>query len=191
MINKIKLREAVEETKIGIKLGKMGMNLLSQTGKENRKIAQNALQILVDTANSVLNDELVKAKPSMSQKELIKIILKVAMAHHDDISKQDEDNACEAADTILAGISKKQEVSFDKEKTAILNELVNGTGKKQEVDIEIICEKVHKTYCKYHLEHKGEEYWTKGDYSKLTEEGKEYDRRIVRAVLEALGTGKK
>ena len=31
---------------------------------------------------------------------------------------------------ILAGISKKQEVSFDKEKTAILNELVNGTGKK-------------------------------------------------------------
>jgi len=53
-------------------------------------------------------------------------------------------------------------------------------------DIEIICEKVHKAYCKYHLENKGTEYWTKGDYSKLTEEGKEYDRRTVRAVLDAL-----
>jgi hypothetical protein len=26
----------------------------------------------------------------------------------------------------------------------------------------------------------------KGDYSKLTEEGKEYDRRTVRAVLDAI-----
>jgi hypothetical protein len=59
----------------------------------------------------------------------------------------------------------------------------------EEIDIEDICEKVHKAYCKYHLEHKGEEYWTKGDYSKLTEEGKEYDRRTVRAVLEAIGIG--
>ena len=54
------------------------------------------------------------------------------------------------------------------------------------IDIEAVCEKVHKAYCKYHLENKGIEYWTKGDYSKLTEEGKEYDRRTVKAVLEAL-----
>jgi 3-keto-L-gulonate-6-phosphate decarboxylase len=52
-----------------------------------------------------------------------------------------------------------------------------------EDSIEKICEQVHKAYCKYHLEHKGTEYWTGGDYSKLTEEGKEYDRRTVRAVL--------
>ena len=32
---------------------------------------------------------------------LINIILKVAMQHHDDISKQDEDAACDAADDIL------------------------------------------------------------------------------------------
>lgn len=56
----------------------------------------------------------------------------------------------------------------------------------EDIDIESICEKVHQAYCKYHLENKGIEYWTKGDYSKLTEEGKEYDRRIVRAVLKAI-----
>ena len=54
------------------------------------------------------------------------------------------------------------------------------------IDVESICEKVHKAYCKYHLENKGTEYWTKGDYSLLTEEDKEYDRRTVRAVLDAL-----
>ena len=125
---------------------------------------------------------------SANREELIKIIEEIyGHCKHPDGEQCSE----KLADLILAGISKKKEVSFDKEKTAILNELVNGTGKKQEVDIEIICEKVHKAYCKYRLEHKGEEYWTKGDYSKLTEEGKEYDRRTVRAVLEALGTGKK
>jgi hypothetical protein len=63
-------------------------------------------------------------------------------------------------------------------------------------DIEAVCEQVHKAYCKYHLEHKGVEYWTKGDYSKLNEDGKEYDRRTVRAVLDHIadmveGEGKK
>jgi hypothetical protein len=38
--------------------------------------------------------------------QLIDIILKVAMKHYDDISKQDEDAACDAADEIL-----KQHVS--------------------------------------------------------------------------------
>ena len=61
---------------------------------------------------------------------------------------------------------------------------------EQEIDIEMICEKVHQAYCKYHLENKGTEYWTKGDYSKLNEDGKEYDRRTVRAVLDALNEGK-
>ncbi len=58
-------------------------------------------------------------------------------------------------------------------------------------EIEKICESVHKAYCKYHLEHKGTEYWTKGDYSKLNEEGKEYDRRTVKAVIEAISKAEK
>lgn len=55
-----------------------------------------------------------------------------------------------------------------------------------EFNIEKICEAVHKAYCKYHIEHKGKEYWTKGDYNKLNEEGKEYDRRTVKAVLKEI-----
>jgi len=40
-------------------------------------------------------------EPDLREK-LINTILKVAMAHHDDISKQDEDRACDAADQILS-----------------------------------------------------------------------------------------
>lgn len=54
------------------------------------------------------------------------------------------------------------------------------------IDMEAVCEKVHKAYCKYKKEETGEEYWTKGDYSLLKDEGKEYDRRTVRAVLKAI-----
>ena len=35
------------------------------------------------------------------REKLIDIILKVAMQHHDDISRSDEDSACDAADEIL------------------------------------------------------------------------------------------
>ena len=52
--------------------------------------------------------------------------------------------------------------------------------------IEDLSEKVHKAYCEYCKEVKGEEYWTKGDYSKLKDIVKEADRYTVRAVLEAL-----
>lgn len=52
--------------------------------------------------------------------------------------------------------------------------------------VEQLSEKVHKAYCVYCKEVKGKEYWTKGDYSKLTEVVKEADRYTVRAVLEAL-----
>ena len=38
---------------------------------------------------------------------LIDVILKVAMQHHDDISKADEDAACDAADEILGSIKQK------------------------------------------------------------------------------------
>lgn len=57
------------------------------------------------------------------------------------------------------------------------------------VDIERISEAVHKSYCKqYKIKH-GKEYWTGGDYSKLDEETKEFDRATVRAVIKALEVG--
>ena len=58
--------------------------------------------------------------------------------------------------------------------------------KLESVDIETICEQVHQAYCIYHKERTGEDYWTKGDYSLLKEDGKEYDRRTVKAVLRAI-----
>ena len=57
--------------------------------------------------------------------KLIEIILKVAMAHHDDISKQDEDGAGEAADTIIAHLKidtekvKNKMCPYCKDKMAI------------------------------------------------------------------------
>lgn len=57
---------------------------------------------------------------------------------------------------------------------------------KTNPDIERISEAVHKAYCEQYKKKHGKEYWTKGDYSLLNEETKEYDRVTVRAVLEAL-----
>ena len=52
--------------------------------------------------------------------------------------------------------------------------------------IEKMAEEVHKAYCKEYKKQKREEYWTKGDYSKLNEETKEMDRTTVKAVLKML-----
>lgn len=52
--------------------------------------------------------------------------------------------------------------------------------------IEDLSEIVHKAYCAYCLKVRGEEYWTKGDYSKLSDDVKEADRYTVRAILGAL-----
>ena len=52
--------------------------------------------------------------------------------------------------------------------------------------LEELSEAVHKAYCQYCIDVKGEEYWTKGDYSKLSEEVKEADRYTVKAVLQQL-----
>ena len=54
--------------------------------------------------------------------------------------------------------------------------------------LELISEEVHKAYCIQYEAKKGEPYWTGGDYSKLDEATKEYDRVTVRAVLRALGS---
>lgn len=56
-----------------------------------------------------------------------------------------------------------------------------------DIDIEILAEVVHKAYCEQYKKKQGVEYWTRGDYSLLDEETKEYDRVTVRAVLKATG----
>ena len=53
-------------------------------------------------------------------------------------------------------------------------------------NIEKISEKVHKAYCKEYKKQHGKDYWTKGDYSKLTEETKDFDRKIVKVLLKAI-----
>lgn len=53
--------------------------------------------------------------------------------------------------------------------------------------IERCAEKVHQSYCSYYEQVHGKPYWTKGDYSKLSEEVKEFDRASVRAALDASG----
>ena len=46
-------------------------------------------------------------------------------------------------------------------------------------EFEKLAEKVHKVYCKQYLKDNGKPYWTEGDYSKLDEKTKQYDRNIV------------
>ncbi|KKL78870.1 hypothetical protein LCGC14_2020500 [marine sediment metagenome] len=54
------------------------------------------------------------------------------------------------------------------------------------MDIEKLVEAVHKAYCDERIRQRKETYWTNGDYNKLDEVAKEYDRATVRAVLEAV-----
>ena len=129
MINKIKLRTAVKN-----------LQGYADTLKNlGHKIPEH-IQTVIGLVNSVLNDELVKAKSSMNQEELIEEVFRQIYVPLYPVGKPIyEMTSYEQglykqvriiAIAILAGISKKQEVSFDKEKTAIMNELVNGTGKK-------------------------------------------------------------
>ena len=48
--------------------------------------------------------------------------------------------------------------------------------------IEEMCAAVHTAYCDNYKIRKGEEYWTKGDYSLLDDEQKEIDRATVAAL---------
>lgn len=59
----------------------------------------------------------------------------------------------------------------------VLSGLIEG------LDIEVIAEAVHKSYCGCYQRKHGKSYWTNGDYSLLDEETKEIDRETVRAVL--------
>jgi len=55
------------------------------------------------------------------------------------------------------------------------------------MNIENICEAVHKAYCEERVRQGREPYWTGGDYSKLDEANKDYDRVTVQAVLNLSG----
>ena len=55
-----------------------------------------------------------------------------------------------------------------------------------EIDIEMLAEQVHKAYCQYCIDVKGTEYWSKGNYNKLTDNVKEADRYTARAVLKTI-----
>ena len=56
---------------------------------------------------------------------------------------------------------------------------------------EELSEKIHKVYCKYHLEVRGEEYWTKGDYSLLDEPTKDADRYMADFVNQEIAKAEK
>ena len=47
------------------------------------------------------------------------------------------------------------------------------------IEFENLAAEVHKLYCAQYLLDNGKEYWTGGDYSKLDEKTKQYDRNIV------------
>ena len=50
-------------------------------------------------------------------------------------------------------------------------------------DIEALSAETHKIYCEAYQKRHGKPYWTNGDYSKLDEETKEYDRHFVRWAI--------
>ena len=54
-----------------------------------------------------------------------------------------------------------------------------------DMNIERLSEEIHHLYCAQYLKDTGTPYWTGGDYSKLDEKAKEYDRNIARWHLEA------
>ena len=55
------------------------------------------------------------------------------------------------------------------------------------MDIETICAEVHKAYCEERIRQGKKPYWTGGDYGKLDEATKDYDRAAVHAVLAEVG----
>lgn len=68
-------------------------------------------------------------------------------------------------------------------------ELLSDTQKPcglDEAELEVICAEVHKAYCDERIRQGKEPYWTGGDYNKLDETAKDYDRVTVKAVLTCL-----
>lgn len=62
--------------------------------------------------------------------------------------------------------------------------------KPEEDCMEALSAEVHKVYCEQYEKDNGKPYWTNGEYSKLDERTKEYDRNIVRWHLALLKKAK-
>ncbi|KKN24448.1 hypothetical protein LCGC14_0894730 [marine sediment metagenome] len=52
-----------------------------------------------------------------------------------------------------------------------------------QTEIEKLSEEIHKLYCEQYLKDNRKPYWTNGDYSKLDERTKEYDRNIAKFII--------
>lgn len=61
---------------------------------------------------------------------------------------------------------------------------------ESEAMVESISAEVHKCYCRAYERRFGEPYWTGGDYSKLDEPTKDYDREMARYLIAALKAAK-
>ena len=92
----------------------------------------------------------------------------------------------------VEGIIKKECGFFNMGKSSVkkLSTIIVDAIGLDNVDIEPICADVHKAYCQSRLDQGREEYWTRGDYSRLDEETKEIDRYTVRSVLKSLSQSK-
>ena len=55
--------------------------------------------------------------------------------------------------------------------------------REKELNIEALAAETHQIYCQAYKERFGKEYWTGGDYSKLDEPTKEYDRLFVKWAI--------
>ncbi len=59
---------------------------------------------------------------------------------------------------------------------------------EQKLNIEELSADIHKIYCNQYKKNKGDDYWTKGDYSLLNESTKDYDRAIAEFINNKFGT---
>lgn len=93
-------------------------------------------------------------------------------------------NKCGQPDSHQSSHSKGEfsGYSYEAERPKRPEKLKWGKGE----DIEALSAEVHKLYCAQYLIDHGAPYWSGGDYSKLDERVKEYDRNIVRWHLKLL-----
>lgn len=64
-----------------------------------------------------------------------------------------------------------------------VRQLPTASSSPREHDIEALAAETHKIYCEAYEKRHGKPYWTNGDYSKLDEPTKEYDRFFVRWAI--------
>lgn len=76
-------------------------------------------------------------------------------------------------------------------KVGYVDEIRQPTGIEPTIeDIEKISAEIHGVYCKQYQKNNGSPYRTNGDYSKLDEPTKDYDRVLVRWIIKRFGTPK-